>query len=358
MEARTRQEAIAGALLGTLVGDALGLPREGLSRGQAALRFGHGPLHHQLFLGRGLGSDDTEHACMVGQALLAQPDEASAFARNLGWRLRAWLLSLPAGLGRATLLSTLRLWLGFSPERSGIASSGNGAAMRAPLLGVCLAYQPERLEAFIRASSRMTHRDVLAEEGALLVALAAAYGTRRGVEGVEPESFLKELETRVSAPELQAAVRTVREYLVGDEPARRMAGKFGRSRGVSGFVLHTVPAALYVWLRHPGDFRRAVEEIIRLGGDTDTTGAIVGALVGATVGVKGIPPEWLAGVVEWPRTVGWMERLAERLARQFPSAGAPERSGPLPLFWPGLLPRNLAFLLIVLGHGFRRLLPP
>ncbi|WP_224369736.1 ADP-ribosylglycohydrolase family protein [Hyalangium versicolor] len=358
MEARSRQEIIAGALLGTLVGDALGLPREGLSRGEAALRFGHGPLRHQLFFGRGLGSDDTEHACMVGQALLAQPDDASAFARNLGWRLRAWLLSLPAGLGRATLLSILRLWLGFSPERSGIASSGNGAAMRAPLLGVCLAHQPERLEAFVRASSRMTHRDVLAEEGALLVALAAAHGARRGAAGVDGDALLEEFELRVSAPELRDAVRTLREYLSRGESARRMAGKFGRSHGVSGFVLHTVPAALYVWLRHPGDFRRAVEEIIRLGGDADTTGAIVGALVGATVGVKGIPPEWLAGVVEWPRTVEWMERLAERLARQFPAEGAADRPGPLPLFWPGLMPRNLAFLLIVLGHGFRRLLPP
>jgi len=136
-----------------------------------------------------------------------------------------------------------------------------------------------------------------------------------------------------------------------------MAGRFGRSHGVSGFVLHTVPAVLYVWLRHPGDFRRAIEEIVRLGGDTDTTGAIVGALVGATAGVGAIPPEWLAGLVEWPRTVGWMERLAERLARQFPSEGAPERSGPLPLFWPGLIARNAVFMLIVLGHGFRRLLP-
>jgi hypothetical protein len=53
-----------------------------------------------------------------------------------------------------------------------------------------------------------------------------------------------------------------------------------------------------------------------------------------------------------------MERLAERLARQFPSEEEPERSGPLPLFWPGLIARNVAFLLIVLGHGFRRLLPP
>jgi ADP-ribosylglycohydrolase len=230
--------------------------------------------------------------------------------------------------------------------------------MRAPLLGVCLAYQPDLLEPFVRASSRLTHRDVLAEEGALLIALAAAHGARRGTAGVEPETLLRELETRVSAPPVLAAVRTLREYLARGEPARKMAGKFGPSHGVSGFVLHTVPAALYVWLRHPGDYRRAVEEIIRLGGDTDTAAAIVGALVGATVGVKGIPPEWLAGIVEWPRTVSWMERLAERLARQFPAEGEPQRTGPLPLFWPGLVPRNLAFLLIVLGHGFRRLLPP
>lgn len=31
---------------------------------------------------------------------------------------------------------------------------------------------------------------------------------------------------------------------------------------------------------------------------------------------------------------------------------------PVPLFWPGLLLRNLIFLVIVLAHGFRRLLPP
>jgi hypothetical protein len=31
---------------------------------------------------------------------------------------------------------------------------------------------------------------------------------------------------------------------------------------------------------------------------------------------------------------------------------------PLFLFWPGVIPRNMLFLLIVLLHGFRRLLPP
>jgi hypothetical protein len=103
---------------------------------------------------------------------------------------------------------------------------------------------------------------------------------------------------------------------------------------------------------------RAVEEVILLGGDADSTGAVVGGIAGATVGVGGIPAERLDGLLEWPRPVAWMRALAERLARQSLVEGRPARSGPLPLFWPGVVPRNLLFLAVVLAHGFRRLLPP
>lgn len=47
-----------------------------------------------------------------------------------------------------------------------------------------------------------------------------------------------------------------------------------------------------------------------------------------------------------------MKRLAGRL-----SEGGRGR-GPVALCWPGLIPRNLLFLFVVLFHGFRRLLPP
>jgi hypothetical protein len=53
-----------------------------------------------------------------------------------------------------------------------------------------------------------------------------------------------------------------------------------------------------------------------------------------------------------------MRALAARLAEQFPGQGPEVRRGALPLFWPGLLPRNLLFLGLVLAHGFRRVLPP
>jgi hypothetical protein len=119
-----------------------------------------------------------------------------------------------------------------------------------------------------------------------------------------------------------------------------------------------VPLALYGWLRHPGDFRAAVEEVIDLGGDADSTGAVVGGLAGATAGAGGIPAEWVKGLFEWPRSVGWMRKLAVRLAGRFGSEGGPAGGGPVRLCWPGLIPRNLLFLAVVLAHAFRRLLPP
>src|ERR671933_268850 len=98
-----RREPLAGVILGTAVGDALGLPREGLSRRRARRLFGDPPLRHHFLFGRGMVSDDTEHTCMAGQALLRAPADVDHFARSLAWRLRFRLLGVPAGTGRATL---------------------------------------------------------------------------------------------------------------------------------------------------------------------------------------------------------------------------------------------------------------
>ena len=64
----------------------------------------------------------------------------------------------------------------------------------------------------------------------------------------------------------------------------------GLARGVTGYVYHTVPVAVYAWLRHYGDFRATVEAALDCGGDTDTVGAIAGALAGGTVVGRGSPP--------------------------------------------------------------------
>ena len=341
------------------VGDSLGLPREGLSPRRADRIFGSSPLHHRFFFGRGVLSDDTEHACLTGQALLAAPFDEKAFGSALAFRLRFWLAALPSAVGWGTLRSILKLWIGFSPSRSGVVSAGNGAAMRAPVVGVCLAATPERIPAMMLASTSVTHRDPRAIQGALAIALATAFVARRPKGEFQWQALLDEIEPHLNHPELLSALASVRRCLErGDSPAQ-FAKEMGYEQGVSGYIVHTVAGALYCFLSNPLDFRGAVEAMILLGGDADTTGAIVGGLAGAARGASEIPKEWLDGIMDMPFSVPWIRKLALRLFTTFsasPRASAPP--GPTPLCWPLFPLRNFLFLWIVLVHGFRRMLPP
>src|SRR4051812_14858214 len=149
--------ATVGAILGTAVGDALGLPYENLSKRRGVRLLGE-PDRHRFLCGRGMVSDDTEHTCMVAEALCAAPCDPEAFVPDLARRLRWWLLGLPAGIGLATLRATLRLWLGYGPARSGVFSAGDGPAMRSAVLGAAID-DLALLRRFVEASSRMTHTD-------------------------------------------------------------------------------------------------------------------------------------------------------------------------------------------------------
>lgn len=343
--------ALVGCLLGTAVGDALGLPYEGLSPRRAARLLGP-PERHRLLWRWGLISDDTEHTAMVAQALIVSGGDPARFQRSLAWRLRWWFLGLPAGIGLATLRAILRLWIGIRPERSGVYSAGNGPAMRSAILGVAVA-DPEQLRALVRASARLTHTDPLAEQGAWAVAWAA----RMASSGeVSPERYLAEVRTTLGAEGemLTALIEQVVESVRRGESTEHFAQAQGLARGVSGYVCHSVPVALHAWLSHPQEYRAALSAVIRCGGDADSTGAIVGGILGAAVGHAGIPADWLNGLIEWPRSRTWLERLGERLGAS--RSGQPVRA--LALFVPGVLARNVLFLLVVLAHGFRRLLPP
>ena len=354
-------DKFAGTLLGMAVGDALGLPREGLSPRRARRVFGPPPLEHRLLFGHGMISDDTEHACMTAQALLASRGDPGVFARSLAWRLRGWLLGIPAGIGLSTLRAIVKLWLGFGPAHSGVFSAGNGPAMRAPVLGLWAASRglnPEAMAAFVRASTRLTHTDPRAFEGAFAIAWATACGATGSDVQKNPGAILQQVQSHVQGDELKTHLGLACEHLARGAPTGEFVAAMGLGRGVSGYINHTVPVALYCWLRWPTDFRRAMEDAIVAGGDTDTTAAIVGGMAGATLGASAIPASWIAGFWEWPRSAAWMRALATRLTDVSPASPGTASTNPLPLFWPGLLIRNPIFVAIVLAHGFRRMLPP
>lgn len=353
MKKLIKQSQVSGSILGTAIGDAIGLPYEGLSRRRGTKLLGI-PDRHRLLLGWGMVSDDTEHTCIVAQSLIAAGRNVPKFQHQLASRMRLWLLGLPAGVGFATLRAIVRLWLGFSPDKSGVFSAGNGPAMRSAILGVAIADLAE-LREFVRAASRITHTDPKAEYGAFAIALAARFACQSTT--VSGDDFLQQLHSCLGnqAGELIQLIDLAIVSVKHGDSTLQFAADLGLAKGVSGYVYHSVPIAIHVWLSNQNDFRSAIMSTVECGGDTDSVAAMVGGIVGAAVGKEGIPAEWLAKLWEPVRSVKWMELLSNQLELSL-ETGMTDRAIQLPIFTPFL--RNLFFLLVVLAHGFRRLLPP
>lgn len=339
--------SILGAILGCAVGDALGIPYENLSPQRAKKLLGL-PDRYRFLFRRGMVSDDTEHTCMVAQSYCEHPDNANDFANAFAKRLRWWLMSLPAGIGFATLRSIIKSWLGFPPQKSGVFSAGNGPAMRSAILGAIIDDQ-SKLKEYVTASTLLTHTDPKALDGALAVAFAA-YCAKRNMTDIE--QFCNDFHTfhPSASEEFLDYLEQVEVSIHSRQSTIDFAQSFGCTKGVSGYVYKTVPMALHAWLSHPNDFQLAVMSMIECGGDADTTAAIVGAIVGCGVGAEQIPGALKAGLAEWPRNISWMTRLSETVS-QSPSS-------PPKVFFPAILLRNLFFFAVVLVHIVRRWLPP
>jgi ADP-ribosylglycohydrolase len=338
-------DRIAGTLLGTALGDALGLATEGMSARAIARRFGRVERFH--LIGRtGFVSDDTEQAALVAQCLARHPDDVGRCVRAFRRSLLGWFCRMPWGIGRATLLACVRIGLGLT--RSGVRSAGNGAAMRAAIIGTFFDNQPDRRETFGRALAEVTHRDPRAVAGALYVAELAA-ACARSPAGTRPEVCQGQARRGVAVAELGGAIDRARDLALRGAGTRDAA----EACGTSGFVLHSVPFATFGLLRYGADPLRALTEIISAGGDTDSTGAILGGWLGALHGETALPRALIERIHDGPFGPTHLRALAECLARI--RAG---RFATVPRYSAtAALARNLILYPVVLGHGFRRRLP-
>lgn len=351
-----QKRAVEGSLLGLMVGDALGLPFEGISARRIKQLLKARPRHALVF-GKGMISDDTEHAAMTAASMVTRWGDWDRFQGSLAWRLRWWLMRLPAGIGMATGRAIIKLWMGFPAKYSGVYSAGNGPAMRAPIIGVCLGHDRETMKQVVAASTVITHKDPKATVAALAVAQAAYMAGC--CESVSLEAFRSELQSLLATEdscavkEFENTMDRLESHWEGNPEA--VAEVMGLKKGVTGYSYHTVPMVLFLWLKYQSDYAAAVEAMIRLGGDTDTTSAILGGILGAGVGKEGIPQDWIEDIVDWPITAKYLQSLSEDLAFCMETG---ERRSTRWLPGPPIFVRNLMFLAIVLVHGFRRLLPP
>ena len=331
-------------MLGTAVGDALGLPFEGLGRQTVRRRLR--PSRFSLVGATGFVSDDTEQNALVAEALTRRGEGDAVVVAGFRRALLGWFLRLPFGIGFATLRACLKILVGM--RDTGVNSAGNGAAMRSMILGAVFfgdAARAERVR-LTEAIARVTHVDERAVAAAVFVADVAA-GDIDALSRVSEPSLRAKLERAADLADVlpgTAAASGLRADDVSHEEA--LVDAAAKELGTSAFVLESVPFSYFCFLRF-GPTWNAVLQAIKGGGDADTNGAIVGGWVGAW-SPEEVPLPLVEHLAGGPFGPAHLRALAAALSTE---TTAPRWSST----WA--LVRNLALYPVVLAHGFRRLLP-
>ncbi|MCC2270050.1 ADP-ribosylglycohydrolase family protein [Streptomyces sp. CT1-17] len=231
-------------------------------------------------------TDDTEMACSVVAVLAAhhrvdQDALAHAFAhhhdfdRGYGPAVNRLLRLVREGGDWRELAAALF---------NGQGSWGNGAAMRIAPLGAWYADDPEQATHQAEISAYPTHQHREAVVGAMAVAAAAALAAApSGPPG--PHRLLDEVIDLVPKSAVGAGLRRARDMLDYDD-AGTVAAVLGCGRRTTAH--DTVPFALWSAARALGTYEEAFWTTAQVGGDVDTTCAIVGGVVAA--GKAGAPP--------------------------------------------------------------------
>lgn len=300
MPVRDEIDRARGALLGTFVGDALGMPFEGLAPAAIAERL----TMLDARLGRGTYTDDTEMAIALAESLL---ERGCIEARALG-RAFADAHDPRRGYGAGTTEVLRLVRSGLHPHDAagslfgGEGSQGNGAAMRVAPVAVRYADDRAALAKAARESARVTHAHPLAVDAAAVQAAAIAAALR----GEAPlDAALAAATTAELKGRLTKAARLLDSEL---QPAEVAAALGNRPTGHQ-----SVPAAIYSAAAHES-VEVAITFAVRCGGDTDTLGAMAGAVAAARTGASAIPSHWLDALEEGPKGRSHVERLANRLA--------------------------------------------
>ena len=308
-----RERSIEGLLIGSAVGDALGLARSGLSPRAGASMFGRAPLKYQLIPGLGIVGYKTHRILMTMQAMLRSRSQIDHFRNNFSWRLRWYLLSLPITASRATIIAALRLWMGVPSELSGVSSSDNDPLVSALALATVLQGTGHSVERWVTAATKVTHATPEVTEAAILVAHAAHMALMVPRKSFEPSEVMDNLIELTEETSLNSLLAMLREPLAKGWSVRRAGRALGFRKGTPAHAGPTAVLAVYAWLRHPNRFRNAVTSAVRAGGESNTVATLVGGFSGIHLAVDAIPPEWVNQLSLWPQNRKWIDRMTAKL---------------------------------------------
>lgn len=306
---------IRNSLLSLAMCDALGGPAEFQRRGTFPLVTEM--IENKSFgLAPGTWTDDTSMALCLGQAIIDSKggipsEESQAQLYVLWWRdgyLSATGKCFDIGMGTIVALGFWetkkkpgKALMQVKKELSGEYSCGNGSLMR--VLPVALAFweDPNKAMEVAMTSSVVSHPHPMCQEACAVYVFLVSSILQCCAK--QKKMSKKDLLDALYGYAFKNA--TLRDAI---GPTSEFITKSDTEIYSSGFVLHTIQAALWCFF-NTETFEEGAIRVVNLGDDADTVAAVYGGLAGA----------WYADLLEiedskfWsPRVRRWREALVKR----------------------------------------------
>lgn len=279
-----RRDRFRGALLGVVLGDALGAGLEG-HRGVvppalvAQIGRGGSPLRY---------TDDTAMTFALARSIIEcgeldldhlAEELAVTYEREPHRGYGSGSAHLLREVARGGDWRRLAAW-----QFDGRGSFGNGAAMRVAPVALHATDQAAA-SAIGRASATVTHTHPEATDAAAIQAAAVA-GALAG--GLRRPRFVSELGALAETAALRSVLERVAALPPDSSPAQVAA-----ALGTGVRATEAVPAGIAAAVLN-SDLAGTIRFAVAMGGDTDTIASMAGAIAGADLGDAAIPPQWLS----------------------------------------------------------------
>jgi ADP-ribosylglycohydrolase len=282
-------------LIGTAVGDALGVPVEFQPRGYLKANLvtdmrEYG-THEQP---KGTWSDDTSLMLCLAESMVEGLDINALAQKFIAWKNdnlwtpHGWVFDI--GIG--TRLAIERLESGMTPELAGgldERDNGNGSLMR--ILPLVLHIKDldidERYE-WTKKISSITHAHVRS----VMACFYYLEFAKKIIDGKEKFQAYNELQSELTQYFDQRKINPIeinKFHRLLNEDISKVEEDNIKS---SGYVMDTLEASIWSILT-TNNYKDTVLKAVNLGHDTDTTGAVTGGLAALIYGMDNIPKEWI-----------------------------------------------------------------
>ena len=305
----TKRDRIIGGIMGVVVGDALGLPVQFMSRNDVRREPVEGMIGHGTFnLPPGSWSDDSSLTLCLAESLTQKgyspPDIRDKF---IGWLTKGYMT--PYGyaydMGGTTMMA-IRQIQKYADIRQGPSreeDNGNGALMRILPAALYFADDPQMVQKVGRLSA-MTHGHMRSQIACGFYSVMAGLilqgmGVWDAYDGAV-EAFTAYFKAK---PEERPHFERILSGCLGELGDTQLKS--------TGYVIDSLEAAIWCVLQND-NYSETVLQAVNLGGDTDTIAAIAGGLAGVAYGVQDIPDKWIKCLAKSDEVV--------KIARNFASA--------------------------------------